>query len=414
MKKVLAVTGIRSEYDILYPILKEMQERGFHVCVAICGAHLSDFHGNTYKIIEEDGFKVADKIDYLLNTDRSIQRSKGIGLLIAGLTQTAEREKPDFLLVLRDREESIATCVVGNYMNILTIHVGGGDPAYGNADDPIRFACSKLAHIHCTTSDAYAKNLLLLGEDYWRILFAGNPSYVNIANTKQISREELSLYLDFDIKSKDYFVLLKHPLSSEVKDAYDQMDVALNSCATFAQNHNLAVIGIYPNTDPGSFQILEAIRQYENKFSNIKFFKTLPRDIFINIIRRTLVLAGNSSMGILEAPFYKIPVVNIGNRQKGRLNVGNVSFVSYNSQAIYKALEKSCFNECYRSKIQNLKNPYGDATSCKKIVDFISSIDIKDKKRYVKTSLCIQNNLQQNKPSLSLPPKSLTSFLRCS
>lgn len=388
MKKVLAVTGIRSEYDILYPILKEFEKQGFEVCVAVCNAHLSDAQNNTYKKIEQDGFRIADKIDCLLSTDRLTQRSKGVGLLIAGLTQTAEREKPDFLLVVGDREESIATCVVGNYMDILTIHLGGGDPVYGNSDDPIRFACSKLAHIHCATADEYAKNLLKVGEDNWRILFSGNPSYVNIANISQKSREELSNFLDFDIASRNYITLLKHPLSSEIEDSGKQMRIAIESCAEFAQTHNLQVVGIYPNTDPGSYRIIEEIKRGEEIYPNLRFFKTLPREFFINIIRNTLALAGNSSMGILEAPFYKIPVINIGNRQKGRLNAGNVEFVDYDKTLIKKALFKACFDENYRKAIKALKNPYGDETSCKKIVDFISGIDTQDRKWYVKTKLC--------------------------
>lgn len=388
MKKVLAVTGIRSEYDILYPILKEFEKQGFEVCVAVCNAHLSDAQNNTYKKIEQDGFRIADKIDCLLSTDRLTQRSKGVGLLIVGLTQTAEREKPDFLLVVGDREESIATCVVGNYMDILTIHVGGGDPVYGNSDDPIRFACSKLAHIHFVDAEQYFNNLIKIGEDQWRIVNVGNPSYVNIANISQKSREELSNFLDFDIASRNYITLLKHPLSSEVEDSGKQMRIAIESCAEFAQTHNLQVVGIYPNTDPGSYRIIEEIKRGEEIYPNLRFFKTLPREFFINIIRNTLALAGNSSMGILEAPFYKIPVINIGNRQKGRLNAGNVEFVDYDKTLIKKALFKACFDENYRKTIKALKNPYGDETSCKKIVDFISGIDTQDRKWYVKTKLC--------------------------
>lgn len=388
MKKILAVTGIRSEYDILYPLLKEFEKQGFEVCIAVSNAHLSDIHNNTYRKIEEDGFRIADKIDCLLSTDRLTQRSKGVGLLIAGLTQTVEREKPDFLLVVGDREESIATCVVGNYMNVLTIHVGGGDPVYGNSDDPIRFACSKLAHIHCTTANLYAQNLLQIGEDEWRVLFAGNPSYVNIANIPTKTRTEISKFLNFDLVTKDYIVLLKHPLSSEVQDSGEQMRIAIQSCAEFAQKNNIQVVGIYPNTDPGSFQIVEEIKKAETEYPNLKFFKTLPREIFINIIRNTLALVGNSSMGILEAPFYKIPVVNIGNRQKGRLNAGNVEFVGYDKEAIVHALQKACFDGQYRQVVQSLQNPYGDENSCKNIVNFIKNIDTQDRRWYVKTKLC--------------------------
>ena len=385
-KKILAITGIRSEYDILYPILKEFEKVDFEVCVAVCNAHLSDIHNNTYQKVIEDGFKIADKIDCLFSTERLVQRSKGVGLLIMGLSQTIEREQPDFLLVVGDREESIATCIAGNYMNILTIHVGGGDPAYGNTDDPIRFACSKIAHIHCTTTEQYKQNLIAQGEEEWRILNSGNPSYVNISHyTKE---QDCKCLKELNIMPQNYIVLLKHPLSSEVGEIAEQMKIAIESCANFAQEHNLQVIGIYPNTDPGSFAIHEQIKLAEQKYLNVRFFKTLPRKTFITLISNTLALVGNSSMGILEAPFYKIPVVNIGNRQKGRLNAGNVNFVDYSQEKIISALKQACFDKTYRTEIKNLKNPYGDETSCKKIVDFVKKIDLKDKKWYIKTKLC--------------------------
>ncbi|WP_455949224.1 UDP-N-acetylglucosamine 2-epimerase [Helicobacter pullorum] len=388
MKKVLAITGIRSEYNYLYPILKEFQRQEFDVCIVISGAHLSDIHGQTYKMIEEDGFRIADKVDCLLSTDRETQRSKGVGLLVVGLTQTIEREKPDFLLVVGDREESIAACIVGNYMNVLTIHYGGGDPVYGNADDPIRMACSKIAHIHCVTAKSYADNLIRIGEDSWRILWSGSTSYTNIFNTPILSIENLTESLNVDLKNNRYMVFLKHPLSSELNESCTQMKNALMACCEFAKKHNMYIVGIYPNSDPGSHRIIEVIHQFEKKYNHLRFYKTLTRDIFVNLMRNALCLAGNSSMGILEAPYYKLPVVNIGNRQKGRLNAGNVEYVDYNEEDIVVALERACFDEGYRKRVQMLENPYGDENSCKKIVDFIGNININEKRWYVKTKLC--------------------------
>ena len=195
-KKILAVTGIRSEYDILYPVISFLnKQKEFSVKIAVSSAHLSDWHGYTVEKIIADGFEIADKIDCLLMTNRETQRVKGTGLLTYALSQTIERENPDFLLVVGDREESIATAINGNYMNIITAHIGGGDPVWGNADDPIRMAVSKLAHIHFTTTQQYANNLINhLYEDEYRVLFTGNPALSNIKNLPTLSLNQLSRF----------------------------------------------------------------------------------------------------------------------------------------------------------------------------------------------------------------------------
>ncbi len=383
-KNILVVTGIRSEYDILYPIMKAIEEDAeFNLRVVVTGAHLSDWHGNSLKIIEEDGFTIADKIDYLLMTNRETQRAKGVGVLIAALTQTVEREKPDFILYLGDREESIACAIVANYMNILSIHIGGGDTVYGNADDPIRFACSDLAHIHFTTSEQYKNNLLSLGEESKRVCFVGNPNYTNIKNEPIIQKNDLSDYLDFELDN--YVVILQHPLSSENEQAYDQMDIVLKGVSEFLEKHKMKAIGIHPNTDPGSYDILTAIDK--NKSDLLRFYKNLPRSIFINLMRNAKALIGNSSMGILEGPFYKLPVINVGNRQLGRLNAGNVEFIDFNTKRIVKAIEKAVFDIDYIKQVKTLKNPYGDGNSENLILSFLRDINPKDPSWHIKRKL---------------------------
>lgn len=383
--KILILTGIKSEYDLLYPVLNELQEKNHDLLIVASGAHLSDQHNNTFTRILDDGFKISDKIDTLLSTDRSVQRSKGTGLLIEGLTQTVERINPDFLLVVGDREESIATAVVGNYMEKLVVHIGGGDPVYGNADDPMRFAVSKLAHIHCCFAQSYANNLLKIGEENFRIFFTGNPAYANIDYVPVIEKSELLNQLG--ITSENYIVFIKHPLSSEVDDAGTQMETALKSLEQFCHTQSFQVVCISPNSDPGSYEMKMIIENYSNSDWLIKA-ETLPRLQFVNLMRNALVLAGNSSMGILEAPHYKLPVVNIGNRQRGRLNAGNVEFVSYETDAIVKAIEKAALDEKYRQKIRNLKNPFGDSSAPQKVREAIESVDLNDKKWYVKQKLC--------------------------
>ena len=387
-KKILAVTGIRSEFDILFPILNSLNnDKRFELKLVLSGSHLSDWHGEFIEKISDMGFDIADKIDSLLMTNRTTQRIKGVGMLCVGLSQVVERENPDILFVIGDREESISTALVGNYMNKLVAHFGGGDTVFGNADDPVRFAVSKLSHIHFTNAEQYAENLLKFGEEDFRVFNVGNPAYSNIINTKKLSLEQLSEKLDFDIIDGNYIVLLKHPLSSEKESTFDQMHKTLKSIKNFCDLNKYKVIGIYPNTDPGSYDIIKAINNAEKSF-NIKFFKNLDTKIFVNIMKNTKALIGNSSMGILEAPFYKIPVVNIGNRQLGRLNAGNVEFVDYDVENIFKAIHKACFDKSYRKLIKKIKNPYGDGTAVEKINKVLLNIDTEDKKWYIKKKLC--------------------------
>ncbi|MDA8926835.1 UDP-N-acetylglucosamine 2-epimerase [Gammaproteobacteria bacterium] len=387
MKRVLAITGIRSEYDILYPVLNELNKnRDIELGLVVSNAHLSDQHGLTLKNIENDGFKIVDKIDCLFNTDRKTQRAKGVGMLIYGLSQTVDRFMPDLIMVIGDREESIASAIVGNYMDVPVMHIGGGDPVYGNADDPIRMGVSKIAHIHITTAQDYANNLINMGEEPFRVFNLGNPSLDNIRNTQKISIKKISDFLGLNIVKNKYFIFLKHPLSSELNETEHQMKIALDAALSFCKKFNFKLIGIFPNTDPGSHKIINIIESFSTK-NEINFFKTLPRDIFINLLRNACFIAGNSSMGILEAPFYKLPAVNIGSRQQGRLNAGNLEFVDHDKKKIITSMEKAAFNLEYRKKIKKLKNPYGDGFSSIKIANLINELDIDNPKWLVKEKL---------------------------
>lgn len=375
------MTGIRSDYDILYPVLKKLEINKHQVMISVSGAHLSNYHSNTYQKIKSDGFKIVEKIDSLLSTDRIVQRAKGVGILIQGLAQTVERTDPDVLLVLGDREESIATAIVGNYMNKLVIHLAGGDTVYGNADDSVRFAVSKLAHVHCCFSKESAKNLANIGEEDFRIFFTGNPALTNIDNIPLIPKDEVLKRVG--LSNSNYIVMIKHPLSSELDQTYNHISITLKALKSFCKKNNFQSICIYPNSDPGSFDIKKALSQYRNEDWFIET-NTLNRKLFINLIRNARALIGNSSMGILEAPHYNLPVVNIGNRQKGRLNAGNVEFVDYNKNQIEEAITKASLNDKYREKVLTLSNPYGDGSAAKKVCEVIESIKLEDKKWLVK------------------------------
>ncbi|WP_351014895.1 UDP-N-acetylglucosamine 2-epimerase [Shewanella sp. AC91-MNA-CIBAN-0169] len=384
IKRVIAVTGIRSEYDILYPVIKRLNERDdIELKIVVAGAHLSDWHGNTIESIRHDGFVIADRIDTLFSTNRTTQRSKAVGQLITGLTQTVEREQPDLLIVVGDREESIATAVVGNYMEVLVAHIGGGDPVWGNADDPIRMAVSKLAHIHFTTAKPYSDNLLKMGEDDWRVTFSGTPGLDNIKHEPELDIGQVSKFIGTELDN--FIVVLKHPLSSEHESAYEQMKATLTAIDSVCRAKNMKAICITPNSDPGSLDIVKAYKEFESDYILLK--STLPRHIFINLLRKAKALVGNSSMGILEAPMYKLPVVNVGHRQRGRLNAGNVKFVSYKVEEIVEAIEQAVFEPTYRHFVAQLDNPYGTGNAAEIIETYLSQIDLDNPKWAVKSKL---------------------------
>ena len=388
MKTILAISGIRSEYDILFPIIKKLSsDDRFRVKLVVTGAHLTDWHGNGLEEIRRDGFEIADQIDSLYMTNRPTQRVKGVGSLVTALSQTVERESPDVLIVVGDREESLATAVVGNYMNVVVAHVGGGDTVFGNEDDPVRFAVSKLAHLHFTTCEQYADNLKRIGEEGFRVICTGNPSLDNIRETERLDIGELRRQLTWNIESGKYVVLINHPLSSEREAAGSQMGTTLDGLARFSEKHDFLVLVSRPNTDPGAYDIVAAMERYRDNRRFI-FYKNLSHAVFVNVMHHARALIGNSSMGILEAPYYGLPVVNVGNRQRGRLNAGNVEFVDHDKQLIEKALERACFDAGYREAVRGLVNPYGDGHAADTIVNALAAMDLSDKKWYVKETLC--------------------------
>ncbi len=376
MKKILAVTGIRSEYFILQPVFEEILNRSdLELKVVVTGAHLSPTYGETYKIIENHGYDII-KLETLLSTDTLSGRSKSLGIQIMGLTDIVSRERPDWLLVLGDREESLSTASVGAYMNIPVAHICGGDRVVGNIDDSVRHAVTKLAHLHFPTTKENGDRILKMGEEPWRVHVVGNPALDSIRKQPDLSYDYINGKLGTKLSSdKPFILLIKHPLSSEIKKSAEQMRVTLEAVAELGYETVLT----YPNSDSGSYEMIKVIEEYIEKYDFIKAFKTLPRDIFVNLQRKAALLLGNSSSGILEAPFLKLPVVNVGNRQKQRQHSENVIFVPHNKERIKEAINKAIFDEDFKQICKNCSNPYGDGYSGERIARIIAETEINDK-----------------------------------
>ena len=372
IRKVLAVTGIRSDYEVLAPVLSAINShKGLNLQIVVCGAHLSQSFGFTLAEIEKDGFEIVDRIESLLSSDSLESRARGLGIQLLGLVQTVSRVRPDFLLVLGDREEAISTALVGAYMNIPVAHVCGGDRVVGNVDDQIRYATSALSSIHFTSNIESAERLIRMGEQPFRVFNFGNPGIDKLVSEPHLTKQEISRMLNFDLGESPFLVILQHVISSESDLAYSQMKTTLQAI----KNLGLKSIIIFPNSDAGSGELIKVIEEYEDT-PLFKVAKHLPRNLFVNLLRHANCLVGNSSAGIMEAPALKLPVVNIGNRQKERLHAENVQFVQHDEGQICSAVTKAVFDQDYIASLEFSSNPYGDGQSARLIADKLSTIEL--------------------------------------
>ncbi len=373
-RKILAVTGARSEYDILFPILERLNaDEAFDLGIIVTGAHLSATYGNTIKNIESDGFTILKRISNLVERDRKIDRIISLGNQIVPLAEAFEEIEPDIVLVVGDREEAISVSITAAYMDIAVAHIAGGDIAKdGNIDNSVRYATSKFAHIHFTILPEHRQTLLKLGEDDWRIHVVGNPALDRFVSTPLLTREELSQSLSFDITADKYCVLIQHPIITEVEETEHHINQTLEAI----HDSGLKCFINYPNSDAGNHAIIRAYEKASEQNEKIYLFKNMNRLEYVNVLRHAACLIGNSSSGIIEAPSFNLPVVNVGSRQRGRVQAGNVIFVDYNKNEILSAIEKSINDQKYILQVNNISNPYGDGHSAEKIVSVLKSVQL--------------------------------------
>jgi GDP/UDP-N,N'-diacetylbacillosamine 2-epimerase (hydrolysing) len=375
-RRILGVTGIRSDYDIMSSVFRAISDHSsLALQIVVTGAHLSDAFGYTVTEIRADGFEVVDEIESLINGDHASSRVKGLAVQLQGLVQTIGRVRPDCLIALGDREEAMTTALAGAYMNIPMAHVAGGDRVVGNVDDQVRHAVTKLAHLHFVTNQESYERIIRLGEQPFRVHNTGNPGLDRLLTVPALSAEELSARLGFPIADGEPLILvIQHVISSEADQAYWQMTQTLEA----VRAAGLKTVLIYPNSDGGGQQLVRAIREYEH-VPHLHTARSIPRLEFVNLMRRASCLLGNSSAGILEAPLLKLPAINVGNRQQGRLHAENVQFVPHDVATIQAAIQRAVFDREYREGVERCTNPYGDGQSSGRIAATLASIAIDDR-----------------------------------
>ena len=382
MKKICVVTATRAEYGLLKPVIvKLLAIPELDVRIVATGMHLSPEFGLTYQEIERDGIQIDRKIDILLSADTPTAISKTMGLAMMGFAEYFDQLQPDILLVLGDRYETLAVCCAAMNQRIPIAHMYGGETTEGAVDENIRHAITKLSYLHFTSTEAYKKRVIQLGEDPERVFCVGATGIENILHETLLDKRDLEISLGF-LLDKPYAVVTFHPVTLEGDNAATQFEELLVVCSA---HQEMKYIFTKANADAHGRVINKLIDDYVIHHNNAIAVPSLGMVRYLSAIRHSVMVIGNSSSGIVEAPSFGVPTINIGDRQKGRIQADSVLNCIPERDAIEQAFMVALTDE-FQAKARNTINPYGDGKTSGKIVaalvDVLANDTIHLKKRF--------------------------------
>jgi len=367
-RKIFIVIERRADYSRYRPILQKMKEDPFFdIYLVVTGICLLDIHGKDVNYIKDDGFEI-NALLKMFNADRPDtggEMVRSMARVMSLLVDELEKAQPDIVLSGFDIGANMAVTIAAAHMNIPVAHIQGGEVT-GSIDESIRHAMSKFAHIHFPATELSKQRLIRMGEDPDNIYVVGCPSIDVINETPKVDINTLEEYLNLDF-SQPVLLMIQHPVTTEVGDSFLQIKETVDAI----KETGIQTIALLPNNDAGHSKIIEYIKQ-----SGIKWYPSLPTDIFINLYRNISALIGNSSSGIHETPTMEIPAINIGNRQQGRERAKNVIDVSHEKDAIVSAINKVLNDTEFLQKVKMINNPYGDGNSAEKIVGILKTVSL--------------------------------------
>ncbi len=371
-KKICVVVASRANYGRIKATMQAIQNHPLLDLQLVVGASaLLQRYGKAVDFIERDGFQINSKVYMVIEGENPSTMAKSTGLAIIELATIFENLKPDVVLTVADRYETLATAVAASYMNIPLAHTQGGEVT-GSIDESVRHAITKLAHIHFPTTELSAKRLIQMGEDSTNIFIVGCPSIdaiqylpltIHPEFVSTYARKGVGSSIDF---SQPYLLVLQHPVTTEFGHGTEQINETLEAISQI----NMPTVWLWPNIDAGSDDISKAIRTFREsgRAQHIHFYINFPVEDYAILLNNCACIIGNSSSGIREGSFLGVPAVNIGTRQSGRERGANVMDVNYNRTEIYDAIRKQLAFGRYPQE-----NLYGDGTASDKIADILAN-----------------------------------------
>ena len=367
-RKIAIITGTRAEFSYYHPIIEEIQQRpDLDYGIIATNTHVLDAFGNTIDQIKKDRFKIEAAIYNTLDGYNRVTMAKSLSVFMLQLPELLEKMKADIVLVAGDRGEQFMAAIVGAHLYIPVAHIQAGELS-GNIDGVSRHAITKFAHIHFASNGDAAKRLIRMGEEKKRVYLTGAPQLDKLVAGPVTSREKV--FEKFFLKNdKPNLLFVFHSVTEEYEHMAEYMDNIMSAIVELG----FQTVVLANNSDAGSMIIRNKVNEYKKPFMYITH--NVSRADYAGLMNTVDAMVGNSSSGILEAPTFKLPAVNIGNREAGRIQGINVINTGYEKEAIKNAIKKAV-SASFKAKLRRCVNPYGDGRSAKRIVDVLEKVRI--------------------------------------
>jgi len=368
--KLLFINGSRGEWGYIRPLIRQCIINGIDYSICATNMLLLQSYGSLVDEIKSDGFRVDDEIYMSLEGSNHYTMVKSLGIFLSSFVDVLYRQRPNWIILAGDRGEQLMGSIAGAYTYIPVAHIQAGERS-GNIDGTARHAIGKFAHLHFAANEDAKDRLLKLGEEPFRVHNVGAPQLDELTQGLVSNRAELAL--NFNLAENEPFLLVaQHPVTEEMNRAEEQVKVLVDSLNQF----NIRKIWILPNNDAGSETVRRVLLQHRR--SDSQLYENLTRKDYLGLLKHCQAIVGNSSSGLLEAPTFGIPAVNIGRRQADRVQGVNVINSNFIESECIQAIKKATSSE-FRSSLNGCLNPYGDGQSSERILDILQSTPVDDR-----------------------------------
>jgi UDP-hydrolysing UDP-N-acetyl-D-glucosamine 2-epimerase len=364
----------RSDYGIYLPVLRAIQsDPSLNLHLIAAGMHLSPEFGLTIDMIRKDNFEIGDSVEMLLSSDTPVGIAKSMGLGVMGYAESFSRCRPDILLVLGDRFEMHAAALAALPFKIPVAHIHGGELTFGAIDDALRHSITKLSHLHFTATREYGERVMQMGEEPWRITVSGAPALDHLSSVAFLDRAALENKFSLKLASPPVLATF-HPVTLE----FEQTEWQIGELLAALDQVEAPIVFTMPNADTGGRIVIHRVKEFVETHANAFLVDNFGAEAYFSVMKIAALMIGNSSSGIVEAASFQLPVVNLGNRQAGRIRARNVIDVGHSRAEIGNAVRQAVSPE-FRSSLAGLENPYGCGRAAEIIVQVLKDQELNER-----------------------------------